>query len=134
MGVIWTVLPLDSKIKLWLDQLGVAYPDKPSRLPTDSEIKAALQALIEYEIEITDDGLGPWWRAEIVHRKLRYKASSATLNVRVFTGDNAEQRLSFEKGSEELNALILGFLSKSCGPLVLIPDTGENPTVIEPGK
>lgn len=129
MGTVWTVLPVDEKMKIWLDELGVAYPAKASRLPTGREIKATLRMLEAYDVTINAHGIGAPWQASIAHK------SGATgpwtvLNIVNYTGDELEQNLFFEKGWESLVTAILKRLRKSCGPLVLIADADGDPLVI----
>ena len=130
MGILWTVWPLDDEMKSWLDEIEVEYPDKASRFPTGLEIKNALTTLSEYDIKITDNGPGASWQAFIVHKQGGEKGPWTLLNVTKYSGDNEQQKLWFEKGWEELIELVLKKLSVSCGPLVLIPDTGGDPIII----
>ena len=130
MGVLWTVWPLDDEMTSWLDEIGVAYSDAASRFPTGAEIKRAVNSLTDYDIKITDNGTGAFWQAFVEHKEGGDKGPWALLNIKEYSGDDEEQELWFEKGSEELIRLILRDLSKACGPLVLIPDTGDEPSVI----
>jgi hypothetical protein len=130
MGILWTVWPLDDGMREWLDEQQVSYPDKPSRLPTGAEIKSVLALLGDYDIELTDHGLGAPWQASIVHKEGGDAGQWTLLNISNYSGDDLPQELWFEKGWESLITDILKHLSAGCGPLVLIPDTGGEPTVI----
>jgi hypothetical protein len=127
MGVLWTVWPLDAEIKSWLDEMAVAYPNAASRFPTGAEIKTVLEGLLDYDVEITDNGIGACWQAMITHKNGGDKGPWTLLNISKYSGDNELQELWFEKGWEELIQDILKNLSSACGPLVLIPDTGDVP-------
>jgi|ERR1700677_2442528 len=130
MGVIWTILPLNDRIKPWLEDMGIAYPNSLSRFPTGMEIKSVLRGLKDYKIDIYEKGIGVGWQAVISHKN--DINSSTILNIRAYAGDNEQQKISFSKGCEKLNEDILKRLTIMCGPLVLIPDTGEDPAVITP--
>ncbi len=130
MGVLWTVWPLDDEMTSWLDEIGVAYPGTASRFPTGAEIKRAVNSLTDYDIKITDNGPGAFWQAFVEHKQGGDEGPWALLNITEYSGDDEEQELWFEKGSEELIRLILQDLSRACGTLVLIPDTGDEPSVI----
>jgi len=128
MGVNWAVQPLDDEMKSYLDETGIDYPNNPSRLPTGREIKEVVAALSGFNVEISDNGVGDFWQAQIVSK--RDPEEYALLNIEKYSGDDQEQELWFEKGSEDVIISILKKLSKMSGPLVLIPDTGDEPTVI----
>jgi hypothetical protein len=130
MGVLWTVWPLDDEMKSWLDEMEVEYPLNPSRFPTGAEIKEVLSGLDEYDVEINDNGPDSAWQAMIAHKKDGEKGPWTLLNINEYTGDAEQQELWFEKGWPELIELVLGRLAAKCGPLVLIPDTGGDPTVV----
>ncbi len=112
--------------------MNISWPDLPSRFPTGSEIKKVIGELMGYEIKINDNGVGWIWQASIVHKCGGDNGPWAHLNISEYSGDEEQQKLWFEKGSPELNEEILRRLGKMCGPLVLIPDTGEKPQVITP--
>jgi hypothetical protein len=131
MGVLWTVWPLDNEMRQWLDETGVPYPAKASRFPTGAEIKAALDDLTEHQVEITDNGIGGSWQAFVTHKCGPDEHEWTLLNVSEFSGDEHPQKLWFEKGWPSLIVLILERLTPKSGPLVLIPDTGETPSVID---
>ena len=131
MGVLWTVWPLDEKMKSWLDETGVEYPAAPSRFPTGSEIKKVVASFKEgFDVKINDNGLNGPWQASIVSKAGGDTGEWALLNISEYSGDDQEQELWFEKGWESLNVKILKELSLHSGPLVLLADTGEEPIVI----
>ncbi len=130
MGVLWTVLPLDNEIKSWLEELGLAYPGGSSRLPTGQEVKEVISSLKEFDIEIIDNGIGAHWQAAIVSKLGGRNDEWTLLNINEYSGDNEEQKLWFDKGSERLITQILEELSRKTGPLVLIADTEGDPLII----
>jgi hypothetical protein len=131
MGVLYTVLPLSKDARDWLDELEIPYPQKPSRWPTGSEIKQVLGGMTDCEIEVTGHGIGRFWQATIVRRRGTDEAQWSCLTISKYAGDEQPQELWFEKGSPELNEAILQRLVAICGPMVLAPDTGEDPKVID---
>jgi hypothetical protein len=74
--------------------------------------------------------VGATWQASIVAKEGGDTGEWTLLNINEYTGDEKEQELWFEKGWESLIARILRQLAVHSGPLVLIPDTGGEPTVI----
>lgn len=130
MGILWTVWPLDDQTKSWLDSTGIKYPKEPSRFPTGREIKDVVRGLVGFNVEITDNGLGSHWQASIVSKQGGDTGEWTLLNITEYSGDDAEQKLWFEKGWESLITSILRELSKHSGPLVLIPDVGGDPIII----
>jgi len=132
MGVLWIVLPLDAPIREWLAKKEVEHPETDSRLPTGKEIKSALAELEGYNIKIIDNGiLGPW-QAWIESKCLSDAEPDewTVLNIHSYTGDDLPQELSFEKGHDTLIRRVLAVFAMKCGPLVLIPDTGDKPEVV----
>ena len=108
---------------------GVAVPAATSRYPTPREIQQTLEALDGYRVEHFR-GTGHWyatvWPAG--------REGWATLIVPDYDGrDDVARSFYFEKGSPELNLLILERLSRVCGPLVIVPDTGSDPVIVAPG-
>jgi hypothetical protein len=131
MGVLWTVWPLDDDMQKWLTELGVSFPQRTSRFPTGNEIKKALTELDGCAVEVTDNGIGFSWQALITDRRGADNYPWTLLNVSKYSGDEEPQELWFEKGWEDLIVSVLARLPPVCGPLVLIPDTGELPRAID---
>jgi hypothetical protein len=133
MGVLWTVLPLNQVAQDWLDGLGIPYPQKPSRLPTGGEIKTVLAGIrvAGGHVEVDDRGVGQFWQATITDQTESNETRWAALTICRYAGDAQPQEIWFEKGSVCLNTEIVRRFTALCGPLVLVPDTGEAPTVIE---
>ena len=131
MGVLWTVWPLDDDMKSWLDECGVEFPSVSSRFPTGREVKEVLASLSAFDVEIFANGIGGSWQASIVSKSGGDSGEWTLLNISEYSGDEEPQRLWFEKGWESLIVSILKKLARNAGPLVLIPDTGEEPVVVE---
>lgn len=129
MGVLWTTYPLDDEMKEWLDSVEVPYPQVSSRFPKGSEVKNAVSRLDEYNVKILDNGVGHSWQAS-VESKENPEEFWTLLNITEYTGDEEFQEPWFEKGHEELIKVVLREICKECGPMVLIPDTGDTPEVI----
>ena len=131
MGVIWCVFPLDDVMQDWLRDLEIPFPRKPSRLPTGAEIKRALAELSGYQVQITENGLGAHWEADIVGPRGADEDGWALLRILKYAGEDQPQELYFEKGCEPIMVAILSRLTPVCGPLALLPDTGDPPSVID---
>jgi hypothetical protein len=132
MGILWTVWPLDDQMRTWLDETGVGYPDKPSRFPTGAEIKAALSRLGDLSVNICDKGLNTTWQASIESKESRDTGPWTLLTINNFSGDDLPQEVCFEKGWESLIKRVLGEFAQSCGPLVLLADTGDGePQIVD---
>lgn len=129
MGVLWTVWPLDEQMRAWLDDQGIAFPDKGSRFPTGSEIKQML-AVFPGSAEITDNGVGASYSAFLTQGAADDELWTL-LQIAEFTGDDEPQQLWFEKGHEQLIADVLRKLTPACGPLALIADVGDPPQIID---
>jgi hypothetical protein len=128
MGVVYVVVPLDAEVAAWLDGEAIDHPPAPTtaRGPSPREVFDALglldgvrsvvarhpeQGRIDIEVEDARDGRGTSvWLSEC-------------------HSDDQPCQLAFCKGSEELIGLILDAVSSLSGPLVLVPDTGDDPTV-----
>lgn len=130
MGTMWTVWPLDDRMKEWLDKNGIEHPSIPSRFPTGKEIKEVVANLPGFNVQVYDNGVGKHWGAFIVSPLGGDNGEWADIKIRSFSGDDQEQQLYFEKGSESLIVLILKQLAQKCGPLVLITDAGGAPQII----
>ncbi|MFZ6876428.1 hypothetical protein ACO0LF_30620 [Undibacterium sp. Di27W] len=130
MGILWTVWPLDEQMKSWLVETGIDYPDTKSRFPTGIEIKSALSQLKNYDVNITDNGIGHTWQAMINKKEEAMESEWTVLNISEYSGDEHPQKLWFEKGWESLIHQILHNIVPYCGPLVLIADSGDDPVII----
>ena len=130
MGTLWTVWPLDHEMKSWLDDIGVSYPKEISRFPTGREIKDVLDTLSNYDVKITDNGIGSIWQAFIASKKGAAHDEWTLLNVSQYAGDDKEQELWFEKGWESLIIAILEKIAEKSGPLALIADADGEPLII----
>ncbi|MGN6817239.1 MAG: hypothetical protein ACTHJR_01050 [Sphingomonas sp.] len=129
MGVLWTVWPLDEQMRTWLDEQGVAFPDKASRFPTGGEIKAMI-AGFHGTADVTDNGIGHPYSAFLTIGAVDSELWTL-LQITSFTGDDEPQELWFEKGHEQLIIDILRKLTPASGPLALIADVGDPPQIIE---
>jgi hypothetical protein len=119
-------------MRAWLDENGVGYPDKPSRFPTGNEIKAALSRLGDLSVSICDNGPNATWQASIESGDSGDSGPWTLLTINNFTGDDLPQELCFEKGWEGLIKRVLGEFARSCGPLVLLADTGDGePQIVD---
>jgi hypothetical protein len=133
MGTLYVVVPSDPELRAWLRESDLPVPDDADgRLPTNDEIRAALSTLRDYTIEFRDEErehvaeisfsgdpqAGPW-------------ASFSFPKSRDLTPE--EESLTFRRGSSEVMIPVLLELSRSSGPLALIPDSGADPLLVWSG-
>lgn len=133
MGVTWTVIPLlpDKRdaIAAWLRSLDIACPAGAGRYPSLRELRAVLDHLEGYSISYSTDALGNWF-ADIVQAD-QADGDWAYLVVNDYNGnETTPQTFWFERGAPRVMLLILQRLARVCGPLMLVPDTGELPVVV----
>ena len=134
MGVIYIVLPLlpDEKdaIVAWLRSLSIACPGEEGRFPSIEEIRSVLDHLNGYTTHYST-GSGHWY-AEIAQTD-RGNGDWAFLVVDNYSGTDADSHaFYFERGSPRLMVLLLRQLASACGPLILLPDTGNLPVIVTP--
>lgn len=130
--IFWAVWVVNQEMKDWLSTIGTAYPGVPSRLPTGLEIKAALREICQYDVTIQSSGMNAAWHAEIRSTKGSNEPDRAMLSITTYSGDEHPQELYFSHADEPIVVDVLTQLSRWCGPLVAIPDTGTAPLVIFP--
>lgn len=133
MGVLYSVFPLNSKLAACLRESETAVPKKlpPSRMPTPAELRCVAKSIPKVNATMVTNGAllgqidlatignpatGPW----------------ALINILKNTGDDEPCDFYFEKGWPNLIVEFLVRLTGTTGPLVLVPDTGEMPLLIEP--
>ena len=133
MGVLYIVVPLTDEVTGWLEKLGINYPNQcSSRNPFGSEIVSTLDGLTQLSIEYSGEAIGSNWQATVCSKQDPARGPWTLLNIRSFKEFDAENEICFEKGHPNLIVEILHRLTQSTGPLVLVPDTGEDPLVIQP--
>jgi hypothetical protein len=124
----WAIEQLDRHAMQWPEISGAGRNLKPS------EVRAVLDILSDYSISysVSEDN----WQAEIhAAQGIRFLRPNALLNAVDYAGDEATACLfCLEKGDPRLNLLIAERLSRICGPLFLIPDTGAHPLLVTPGS
>lgn len=130
MGVLYSVFRLGEHEEMasWLRSFGIACPPGHSRYPTVDELRHVLDQLEGYATEYSIDRLGHWYASVYGPHD-----AHAFLVVPDYHGaDDRPHAFHFEKGSKEVNLLILKQLAEICGPLVIVPDTGSDPIVVTP--
>jgi hypothetical protein len=109
------------------------FSHKPGRNPTPRELRGVLDELTDFTVDyfVSQDN----WQADIrANAGVPLLRSTALLNVIDFQGDETMPHLiCFEKGDMKLNILIVERLSRICGTLYVIPDTGARPLPVTPG-
>ena len=125
MGVLYTVVPYDESIKDWIktNNIDIGSLDY-GRLPTYIEIKKALD---ETDLEVT------WDVSESgIHDAIVDRSDGAWTNLVIgeFIDEDSPCSFGFHKGWEEIIYIVVSFISKITGPLVVIPDTMDGIVVI----
>jgi hypothetical protein len=128
MGVIYIVIPLDAGIAKWLDDAGIYHPpfSPAARSPTPNEIFAAIEELSDCRYEVRRHATGDRIYLDLKHADGRW----TEVNMSNVVADDRPCDLSFHKGFEALAAEVLSYCTAHCGPLVLWPDTGDEPVVV----
>lgn len=133
MGVIYSVFPLDDEIADYLRDMGIAVPgvDRPARNPTPREVREVCASLTDCRAEILTPPKYDGWQVNLEGRAAPEREPWTVLQVSDFNGsEEAPHSIWFEKGWPELILRVVHGLARTCGPLVIIPDTGEDPAVV----
>lgn len=129
MGVLYHVEPLDEEMAGLLHAMGEKLPDAdlPSRNPTPQEVRAVCDALRGYTVEYNITPKARW--QAIIEGK--GGEDGTILNIEKFNAaEDQPLPIWFEKGDPALILEIVKQLAKICGPLVVIPDTGDVPITV----
>jgi hypothetical protein len=134
MGIIYHIEPLDDEMAALLEEMGAAAPEAgaASRNPTPAEVRRACAALKGFETTFNVKAKSRW--QAVIRGTGRGKDDQGTiLNVEKFRGsEDRPHAIWFEKGSPALILEIVKRLSTDCGPLVVLPDTGDTPIAVSP--
>lgn len=129
MGVLYSAFPLDGEVREWLREEGVTAPEVNGCAPTPNEIRAALDTLdhqtVSYNIS---EGV---WQAQIDDAASPEEGPWTMINVLEFSDADEPCQFYFEKGWPELIVMIAHRIAQLCGPIVIVPDTGCPPVVVE---
>jgi hypothetical protein len=129
MGVIYIVEPFNDEMASLLEEMGAAVPDsdKPSRNPTPTELREACAALNGFKTKFNVKAKAHW--QALISREETDEWT--TLEVRKFSGaEDKPHSILFEKGTPRVILEVLKSLAGKCGPLVIIPDTGDPPIAV----
>ena len=129
MGVFYCEQPLDEEMAALLDEMGAAVPDcdGPSRNPTPAEVRAVCAALPGARVRFNVKAKSHW-QAVIDSTE---RDEGTILNMEQFKGaEDKPLMVIFEKGPPSLILEVVRRLAKHCGPLVVIPDTGDAPIAV----
>ena len=128
MGVIYTSVPIDKEVKEYLDELEIEYSKEkvPSKNPSPNEILSVLGKFQNLNVE--SGFIRGAWQAQIENK---VDDGWTTIHIMECNELACEGSLSFEKGEPKLIIQILKALSNTVGIMVLTPDTGEEPLVID---
>lgn len=132
MGILYTVVPLEGRIRGALPGLGVhRVPCDDGRNPTPAEIRSVLADLDGYKVTYSDPPtIGCTWQAMVEYAHDPENKGWTLLNATEYRGADAPTEIWFEKGSTDLVVRILVRLAAETGPLVLFADCGGPPLII----
>lgn len=104
------------------------------RNPKPEEVREILDILSDISVDYFVSEKN--WQAEIrAIKRIPLFRSYSLLNAIDFNGDESSPHLfCFESGDLRLNLLITERLSRVCGPLFFLPDTGVRPLLVNPGS
>jgi hypothetical protein len=133
VGVLYSVWPLDDRMREALAQLG--HRGTPSqadgRNPTPAEIRRVVGGLSGFKCSFNDPPrLGRIWQACVEHAGDPDRGGWTLINMSQYAGERAPADIWFEKGWPDLIVQIAIGLAEACGPLVIVPDTGESPLLV----
>lgn len=128
MGVLYSAIPIDSKIRRWLISAGVPVSDRDGQAPTLRQIQAAIATLDDQAVSYSsgDDH----WQAAIDDPQPPETGPWTILNVHGVTSPDEPCNFYFEKGWPSLIIKVVHRIAQRCGPLCVVPDTGCPPVVV----
>ena len=118
----------DPSTVAWLVHANVALPDEtpPGRYPTPTEIRTVVDGVpgVRTDYLVSDTA----WEVTVRSRK---DVCWACLAIRGYCGDpDAPHYFYFSAGWDEIILLVASQLTKRCGPLVLLHDSGALPQLV----
>ncbi|MBN2385148.1 hypothetical protein JXQ70_19920 [bacterium] len=135
MGVIYTVYPIDDRARKAAPDIGLINPPaEDGRHPTPSEIRAVVGDLDGFKASYTEHPIfHKPWQVMVEHAQDPDNGGWTLINVSEYLGEDQPTEIWFEKGWPDLIIRIMVGLSRTCGPLFILPDTGEAALVVRPG-
>ena len=134
MGILRSVLPLDARCAEWLDSEGISHPDSSAadRRPTPREVTELLRDLPGFRTTITANKQSGEWHA-MIESSDPTDPSWTVVRISDYRDDDAPHDLCFHKGFPRVVLLVVERLTRLCGPLVVVNDSGSLPVVVRPG-
>ncbi len=131
MGASYELHALDEQAVGYLASLGIAAPEAESRAPSCADMRAALGRLTDHAVDFGPFKVGRPWEIDVRHRVS--PETESWVVVRTLRATEAGEPCSFEfsSGWPQLMAAITIALAGRVGPLLLVPDTGEPPAIVE---
>ncbi len=136
MGVLYSVLPYDARMREAVKKLGYAgpFPGGEGRNPTPAEIRHVVAGLDGFKASYNDPPtMGQLWQVTVEDALDPDTGRWTLVNMSKYAGENVPEDIWFEKGWPDLIVRILLRLATTCGALVVVPDTGEAPLVVAVG-
>ena len=136
MGVFYLVEPFDGADLEWLEAEGVTIPDGAGqgRNPTPAEIREVCDGLEGVGVTYSASAKEKFWQADVAGLKGADRKRGTLLNIDNWGGSESRRyKITFETGDPGLILQIVHGLSATCGPLLIVPDSGDTPAVVWPG-
>ena len=129
MGILYTVWPLGSDIREFLEDHDIHAPESQSRWPTSVELRSVLASFSAFDLDLYENGPGEKWGSFITEPT--ENGWSTLLHAEPDGGDDDSVHFSFEKGDPALIIAVVREIAKHTGPLVVIEDAGSTPVLVE---
>lgn len=124
MGTLYSIVALDDKSRRWLLEEGLDVPEEDGAFPSPVMLKLAFDklenikvkyriGLTKFEATITDDQQDQWTTLQL--------STPNEVNL---------QGYFFKGGHPQLMLRILQHVARSYGPVVVVPDSGCLPVII----
>jgi len=125
MGVLYTVVPYDETITDWIKTNNINVGTlNYGRLPTFIEIE---KSLFETDFIITWEVSESGIKDATIDRS---DGAWTSLVVEDYVDEDSPCGFGFQKGWEEIIHIVVSYISRITGPLVVIPDTMDGIVVI----
>ena len=128
MGILYTVMPLDSEVRDWLRSQDIVCPAAASRWPTRGEVRTVLEDLRGFKIKYSENGPGRRWDALLSDEEEH--GNWTLLHAKPEDNHDDITHVYFEKGEPTLIVAVLRALSVVTGPFILLPDIGCPPMIV----
>ena len=129
MGVLYSLLPLNDELAAELNEGAALVPEARGRDPKPAEILAVVSSLEGFRAQEQLSLFG--WDLRIEGTEDPRHQPRTLIHSGSFVDHDTPARVRFEKGWPSLILRIVRALAAECGPLVVDPNTGCGPCLVE---